>query len=73
MSRLFGYELKKLLCRKIVWVSLVISLLLCGVTVCAPLLGAYYVNGEAVSTNYKEFQTDKAYQLALDGRVIDEA
>ena len=73
MSRLFGYELKKLLCRKIVWVSLMISLLLCGVTVCAPLLGSYYVNGEAVSTNYKEFQTDKAYQLALDGRVIDEA
>lgn len=73
MSRLFGYELKKLLSRKIVWVSLVVSLLLCGVTVCTPLFGSYYVNGEAVSSNYKEFQTDKAYQLALDGRVIDEA
>ena len=73
MSRLFGFELKKLVSRKSVWISLVISLILCGITVCAPLFGSYYVNGEAVSTNYKEFQTDKAYQQALDGRVIDES
>ncbi len=73
MNRLFGYELKKLLCRRMVWISLVVSLLLCGVTVCAPLIGSYYVNGDAVSTNYEEFQTDKAYQQALDGRAIDEA
>ncbi len=73
MSRLFGYELKKLLSHRVVWVSLVVSLLLSVITVCSPLIGSYYVNGEAVSTNYEEFQTDKAYQLALDGRVIDEA
>ncbi len=73
MRRILGYELKKLLNRKVVWVSMVVSLLLCAITVCSPLIGSYYVNGEAVSTNYEEFQTDKAYQLALDGRVIDEA
>lgn len=73
MSRLFGYELKKLVSHRMVWVSMVVSLLLSVITVCAPLIGSYYVNGEAVSTNYEEFQTDKTYQLALDGRVIDEA
>lgn len=73
MKRLFVYELKKLLCRRMVWISLLISLLLCLVTVCAPLIGSYYVNGEKISSNYEQFQIDKAYQEVLDGRAIDEA
>lgn len=73
MSRLFVYELKKLVSRRVVWVSMVVSLLLCAITVCSPLIGSYYVNGEHIGSNYEEFQIDKAYQMALDGRVIDEA
>lgn len=72
MRRLFMYELKKLVCRRMVWISLTISLLLCLITVCAPLIGSYYVNGEKISSNYEQFRIDKAYQEALDGRVIDE-
>lgn len=73
MRRLFMYELKKLVCRRMVWVSMVISLLLCLFTVCSPLIGSYYVNGERISSNYEQFQIDRTYQEALDGRVIDEA
>lgn len=73
MRRLFMYELKKLVCRRMVWVSMVVSLLLCLFTVCSPLIGSYYVNGERIGSNYEQFQIDKAYQEALDGRRIDEA
>lgn len=73
MKRLFFYELRKLLGRRVVWISLIISLLLCMFTVCVPLAGDYYVNGERISSNYEQFQIDKTYQEALDGRVIDEA
>ncbi len=73
MSRLFMYELKKLINRRLVWVSLIVSLLLCLFTICAPLVGSYYVNGERISSNYEQFRIDTAYQKALDGRVIDEA
>ena len=72
MSRLFMYELKKLTNRKMVWVSLAVSLLLCLFTVCSPLIGSYSVDGKRIRSNYEEFQIDKAYQKALDGRVIDE-
>lgn len=41
MSRLFWYECKKLVSRRMVWVSMVVSLLLCTITVCSPLIGSY--------------------------------
>lgn len=72
MIKIFMYEMKKLLNRRIVWASMAISLLLCLITVCAPLLGSYYIDGARISSNYEEFQIDKAYQEALDGRLIDE-
>lgn len=68
---LFRYEFKKIVCRKMVWVCIAISLLLIGVTVSASLLGNYYVNKEYIGSNYEMWQQDKAYQLALDGREID--
>ena len=71
MRRLFVYELKKLVNRRIVWVSLALSFLLILLTVGMPLLGSYYVNGEKLGSNYEMFQIDKAYQEALDGRKID--
>ncbi|MBQ7924719.1 MAG: ABC transporter permease subunit [Lachnospiraceae bacterium] len=73
MRSLFAYELKKIWQRRILWVSMVLSILLILITVGGPLLGSYYVNGERVGSNYEEFQIDKAYQKALDGRAIDEA
>lgn len=73
MKGLLGYELKKLLGRRIVLVSFIMSLLLCGLTVCAPLLGAYYAGNEVTGSMFEEFLTDKAYQKALSGREIDVA
>lgn len=72
MIRLIGYEWKKLIKRKMVWVSLILALLLCMFTVCSPLIGFYYVKGEPAGNMYKEIMKDKAYQKALDGRKIDE-
>lgn len=72
MRTLFAYELKKIGNRRIVRVSMVLSLLLILITVCASLIGSYYVNGEKICSFYEMFQIDKAYQKALDGRLIDE-
>lgn len=72
MITLFGYEFRKILNRKIVWVSLMISFLLILFTACSHLIGDYYVNGEKIGSNYEMFQIDKAFLQALDGRVIDE-
>lgn len=71
MRMIFGYELKKIVKRRLVWVSMVLSSLLILVTVGAPLLGSYYVNGERIGSNYEMFQIDKVYQEALNGRAID--
>ena len=72
MRRIFVYEFKKLVNRRIVWVSLILSFFLILVTVCSPLIGSYYVNGERIGSNYEMFQIDREYQKALDGRPIDE-
>ena len=61
MIRLIGYEWKKLIKRKMVWVSLILALLLCMFTVCSPLIGFYYVKGEPAGNMYKEIMKDKAY------------
>lgn len=71
MKRLFMYELKKLVIRRIVLVSMVLSILLILITVGAALLGSYYVNGERIGSNYQMFQMDKVYQKALTGRPVD--
>lgn len=70
---LLKYEFKKIISRRMVWVSLLISLLLILFTVGGSLLGGYYVNGEYVGSNYEMFETDSAYQQALDGRAVDGA
>lgn len=73
MKTLMKYELKKILARKAVWVCLAISFVLILVTMSASLVGSYYVDGEYIGSNYEMFQMDKAYQQALDGRLIDES
>lgn len=73
MKRIFYYELKKILYRKLVWVCMLISILLIMVTLCVPLIGDYYVDGQYISSNYEMFQTDTAYQKGLSGRKIDDS
>lgn len=69
---LYQYECKKLLNRKIVWISFLICTIIIIFSLCVPFLGDYYIGGEFVDTNYNMYQTDKQYAEALGGREIDQ-
>lgn len=68
---IYMYEMKKLLCRKIVYVTAAVMLLALVFSVCGGVLGNYYVDGEAVDSHYNMQKTDAAYARALNGRKID--
>ncbi len=72
-GEIYRYEWKKLLGKKIVWVSLLLSILISIISVFAPLLGNYYIDGKFIDTNYNMYQQDKKYAKALSGRKIDQA
>ena len=61
MKTLFFYEVKKILQRKIVWICMLISILIILITVSASVLG-----------DYEAYQTERAYEKALSGRLIDD-
>lgn len=74
--RLFGtlflYEYKKILRKKIVWISTLLCIIALVFSICSPLLGSYYIDGKRISTNYQAYQTDKAYATALNGRALEQ-
>ena len=72
LGRLFQFELKKLVKRKLLWTTALVSLLCIGVTVTSGLFGTYYVEGKPVETHYQIFKTDQVYRKALSGRDIDQ-
>lgn len=67
-----GYEWKKLLGKKIVWISSMLGILICVISVFTPLLGNYYIDGKFIDTNYNLYQTNKKYAQELSGRKIDQ-
>ncbi|MDE6388385.1 MAG: hypothetical protein K2L82_11340 [Lachnospiraceae bacterium] len=67
---LYHYELKKIIKRKLVWISLFICLGCIVMAKAGNLSGNYYVDGEVVDTHYHMFQVDSAYRRALSGRVV---
>lgn len=69
----YRYEMRKILSRKLVWITAVIVLLAVSVAVSAPLFGRYYVDGVEKDTHYNMFKTDAAYQRALTGRSVDQS
>lgn len=69
---IYKFEIKKILGRKIVWVSTTIMVFVILFTVGVSLLGSYYADGVKVDSNYRMFQTGKAYQKELDGRFINQ-
>lgn len=73
LGTLYQYELKKIVKRKLLWITLLICVLCTAVTVVSGLLGTYYVDGEAVDTHYHMYQVDRAYRENLSGRVIGQA
>lgn len=69
---LYCYELKKILKKKIVWITAIVVAITFVISVVADMVGTYYVDGVVVDTYYHMYQMDRAYRQALDGRVIDQ-
>ena len=70
---LYRFELKKLLQKKILWVTLIVCFLAILFSLLFPLAGSYYVDGVFIDSNYNMHITDQGYRKALDGRTIDQA
>ncbi|TCL58063.1 ABC-type Na+ efflux pump permease subunit [Kineothrix alysoides] len=71
---LYGYELKKIVRRKIVWITAAFMLFIVIITVIVSrLAGSSYVDGYKIDTHYHMFQVDKEYQQRLSGRAIDQS
>ena len=69
---LYRYELKKIIKRKLVWITLFICMAVTAVSVFSNLTGSYYVDGEIVDTHYHMFLVDSGYSRNLSGRKIDQ-
>lgn len=69
---LYLFEWKKLLGKRIVWISFLLVLLMLAIAVFSPLIGGYYIDGKYMGTTYEMHQTDRAYAKTLNGRKIDQ-
>ena len=70
---LYGYELKKLMQKKLLWVSLLVCMAAIAFSILFPLFGTYSVNDVSISTNYEQHLIDQAYRKALSGKPIDQS
>lgn len=70
---MYGFELKKILQKKLVWISLFICMAAIVFSILFPLSGTYYANGVAISTNYEQHLLDQGYRKALSGKFIDQS
>lgn len=69
---LYRYECKKLLDRKIVWISFSLCIITIVISLAAPFWRNYYAGGKFVDTNYNMYQIDRRYSEALSGREINQ-
>lgn len=69
---LYGYELRKILRRKMVWAATILLLLTALVSSFAYTFGDYVVDGKVIDSNYNQFLIDREYERALNGRAIDQ-
>lgn len=69
---IYRYEIKKLLGKKLLWVTALLCLIGIVITVSSSLIGTYYVDGEPVETHYEIFKKDQIYRKSLSGRDIDQ-
>lgn len=68
---LYQFEMRKILSRKIVRITVIIMLILTGFTVYSQFIGSYLVNGTKIPM-YLVFQKTKAQEQELTGRIIDQ-
>ncbi len=72
MTRLTGFELKKILQKKIVWITFVIFLVFqVFITSGAYFIASRYVDGKFLETKADWFKTDRRNSEKLSGRKID--
>ncbi len=69
---LYRYEIKKLIRRKIVWITGAIIFALSLLSVTADVTGKYYVDGVVYDTHYHLMVTDREYNRKISGREINQ-
>lgn len=69
---IYKYELKKLMKKKLLWITTILCVVCLIINVFSGLFGTYYVEGKPIESNYDSFLKDQTYRKALSGRLIDE-
>lgn len=69
---LVGFEYKKLLKKKITWITVILLVLLMAFSASTLIIGNYYVNGKLVGSNLSAVKMDIAYAKELSGRKLDQ-
>ena len=69
---LYGFELRKLVKRKLVWISTAILVVSSLIAFLSLLFGDYVVNGVRLDSNYNMVKKDMAFHKAMDGRILDD-
>ena len=69
---LYRYEWKKIVKRRLVWICMAISAVMIAATVGGTVLDILYEDDGETETMYQAFQKDKAYQKALEGKIINQ-
>ena len=70
---LYLYEMKKLLSRKLVWISWLIILLLEVAVIISPFIGDYYIDGEKADSNMDMYITDANYEKSFNQKPLNQA
>ena len=72
LQTLYRFELKKILSRKIVWITVAVMMIFTIFTTCGQLMGGLYIDGKKVDTTYNLMLKTRAEERALTGRLIDQ-
>ena len=74
MKSIIGFELKKILQKKIVWITFIIFFIFQLMLISfAYLFSSRYIDGKFLETNADWFKTDRKNAEALSGRKIDDS
>lgn len=68
---LYGYEMKKIIKRKLVWIVGILVLAASVIVISSDATGKYYVDGKVFDTHYHMMITDRAYARALSASAIE--
>lgn len=69
---IYRYELKKILQKKLAWITIIIVFIIMAMTTVSNLFGYHYVNGVKSDSHYESFLQDREYERAFNGREINQ-